>query len=448
MTELPFLAQSSIAQAFAGQCPDFGYLYDRSQMVGFVGSRWAVGDSGDLLLKAAIGSYCNRLFNSYPADTPRRLQLLDARFRQGVLSEVKPHLPKWKFSEQFDQDTLLLGVPGNGVVDLSTGEVREMQRTDYLSKRAIVRPDSNREPKRFLEFMDEITGSDKELNAYLMRFCGYVLTGSVKEHCLPFWHGGGANGKGTLLAVLQGILGYEYSTVVRMDDLTKRDRGDDNQRRVIAKLAGCRLVACNEGNQKVALNMALLKSLSSSDLLSGANLYESEFTFRPSHKLIIASNSKPELEIDDAARRRTHLVPFNVSFRGRENKNLESELKAEAPGIMALMIKACMEWQRIGLMPPQSVTEATDALFRDLDPLSRFMDARLERDPLAFTSSDALFRAYGAFLAAEDELFHIDQKQVITAIRDRGGYERAKARNTEGQEQRGLRGVKIKDPDI
>jgi putative DNA primase/helicase len=444
---LPFLAQGPIAQAFAEQCQDFGYLYDRSQMVAFVRSRWAVGDADDLLLRAAIGTYCNRLFNSYPADTPRRLQLLDARFRQGVLSEAKPHLPKWKFSEQFDQDPLLLGVPGNGVVDLATGEVREMQRTDYLSKRAVVRPDANHEANQFLKFMDEITDGDKELNAYLMRFCGYVLTGSTKEHCLPFWHGGGANGKGTLLAVLQGILGYEYSTVVRMDDLTKRDRADDNQRRVIAKLAGCRLVACNEGNAKVSLNMALLKSLSSSDLLSGANLYESEFTFRPSHKLIIASNSKPELEIDDASRRRTHLVPFNVSFRGRENKNLEAELKAEAPAIMALMIQSCMEWQKIGLAAPPSVTAATAELFNELDPLSRFMEARLVRDPEAFTSSDALFKAYGAFLAAEDELFHIDQKTVLINIRERGGYQKTASRDAEGKLQRGLRGVRIKDPD-
>ena len=112
--------------------------------------------------------------------------LLDSRFRQGVLAEAKPHVPKWKFSEQFDQDPFLLGVPGNGVVDLRTGQLRDMQRTDYITKRTRVRPDANCEPKRFLKFMDEITDGDTELNAYLMRHAGYGLTGCTTEHACPF----------------------------------------------------------------------------------------------------------------------------------------------------------------------------------------------------------------------------------------------------------------------
>ena len=304
---LPYLAHGPIGQSFAEQSQDFGYLYDRGQSVAWVKSRWSVGDKGDLLLKAAIGDYCTELYLKYPKDTPRLSLLLDSRFRQGVLAEAKPHLPKWKFSEQFDQDPFLLGVPGNGVVDLRTGQLREMQRTDYVTKRTRVRPDANCEPKRFLKFMDEITDGDTELNAYLMRHAGYGLTGCTTEHCLPFWWGPGGNGKGELINIRQYIMGFEYGTVLRMDDLTFRDKGSDNQRRIIAKLCGCRLVTANEGNARVRLDMALLKTLASSDLLSGAHLYESEFTFTPTHKLVLATNNKPELEIDDAARRRVHL---------------------------------------------------------------------------------------------------------------------------------------------
>jgi putative DNA primase/helicase len=165
MTELPYLAHGPIGQAFAEQSQDFGYLYDRGQSVAWVKSRWSVGDKGDLLLKAAIGDYCTELFLKYPKDSPRLSLLLDSRFRQGVLEQAKPHVPKWKFSEQFDQNPFLLGVPGNGVVDLRTGHLRPMERTDYITKRTRVRPDANCEPKRFLKFMDEITDGDTELNA-------------------------------------------------------------------------------------------------------------------------------------------------------------------------------------------------------------------------------------------------------------------------------------------
>ena len=223
MSELPFLAHGPIAQAFAEQTRDFAYLYDRGQSVAWVGSRWSVGDKGDLLLKAAIGSYLTELFSQYPESTPRRSLLLDSRFRQGVLEQAKPQLPKWKFAERFDQDPFLLGVPGNGVVDLRTGQAREMRREDFVTKRTRVKPDANYEPKMFLKFMDEITDGDKELNAYLMRHSGYGLTGCVNEHCLPFWWGHGGNGKGVLLNIRQYILGYEYGTVLRMNDLSRRD---------------------------------------------------------------------------------------------------------------------------------------------------------------------------------------------------------------------------------
>lgn len=444
--ELPYLAHGPIGQSFANQSQDFGYLYDRGQSVAWVKSRWSVGDKGDLLLKAAIGDYCTELYLKYPQGTPRLSLLLDSRFRQGVLAEAKPHLPKWKFSERFDQDPFLLGVPGNGVVDLRTGQLREMQRTDFVTKRTRVRPDANFEPKRFLKFMEEITDSDAELSAYLMRHAGYGLTGCTTEHCLPFWWGPGGNGKGELLNIRQYIMGFEYGTVLRMDDLTLRDKGSDNQRRIIAKLCGCRLVTANEGNARVRLDMALLKTLASSDLLSGAHLYENEFTFTPTHKLVLATNNKPELEVDDAARRRVHLVPFNVSFKGREDRLISEKLKAEAPGILHLMIQACQEWQRVGLNPPASVAAATADLFRDLDPLGRFMDECLEKDASGFAFTSDLVRAYGDFLQANGEDQYIEPKTLITQIRERGGYSAGKKRNGSGQEMRGVRGVKIKEP--
>jgi hypothetical protein len=105
-TELPYLAHGPIGQSFANQSQDFGYLYDRGQSVAWVKSRWSVGDKWDLLLKAAIGDYCTELYLKYPKDTPRLSLLLDSRFRQGVLAEAKPHVSKWKFSEQLNNGVL------------------------------------------------------------------------------------------------------------------------------------------------------------------------------------------------------------------------------------------------------------------------------------------------------------------------------------------------------
>jgi putative DNA primase/helicase len=263
---------------------------------------------------------------------------------------------------------------------------------------------------------------------------------------VPFWFGHGANGKGTLLNVLQGIMGMEYGTVLRMSNLSRKEKEDDSQRRIIAKLCGARLATCNEGNQKVKLDMSLLKSLASSDMLSGAFLYEKEFTFIPSHKLVIATNHKPDLEVDTAARRRVHLVPFDAEFTGaREDNSLDDTLRAEAPGIMALMVRGCLDWQAGGLAPPRRVSDATAQLFNDLDPIGRFVKERLTEDPKGFLTTDELSAAYAVFLSENDQDTEVDQRALIGRIKELPGSKQATRVGADGVRRRGISGRKLID---
>jgi len=449
--DLPYLAQGPLAEAFAEHTSDFAFLYDRGTFAAWVGTRWSIGDPENLLLKRAVNAYLGGLFSQYPEPSGKndyRRVLLDSRFRQGVIDQVKPLLPAWKFAEEFDRDPLLLGVPNNQVLDLRTGTLRTMTREDRVTKRTNVAPDGRCKPERFLRFMQEITLGDAALIAYLLRYCGYILTGYTREHCLPFWYGHGANGKGTLLNVLQHIMGWEYGTALRMSNLAAKKNEDDGQRRIIAKLCGARLATANEGNAQVKLDMALLKSLASSDLLAGAHLYEREFTFQPSHKLIIATNHKPELEVDNAARRRVHLVPFDAEFSGQnEEKGLEDTLKKEAPGIMALLVQSCLEWQSTGLNPPERVTRATRQLFEELDPIGRFAAERLVEDPDSFLSTEDLSAAYARFLHDDDYEAVVDQRQLIKRLKDLPGVKQSTRVGTDGARRRGLIGRKLRDTD-
>src|ERR1039458_5276863 len=450
ITDLPYLAQGPLAEAFAEQTKDFAFLYDRGTFAAWVGTRWSIGDPENLLLKRAVNNYVGGLFSQYPEPSGKsdyRRALLDSRFRQGLVDQVKPILPAWKFAEEFDRDPLLLGVPGNQVLDLRTGTLRPMQREDRITKRTNVAPDTDCKPVRFLQFMEEITQGDASLTAYLMRFCGYVLTGSTKEHCLPFWYGHGANGKGTLINVLQQIMGWEYGTALRMSNLAAKKNEDDSQRRIIAKLCGARLATANEGNAQVKLDMALLKSLASSDLLAGAHLYEREFTFQPSHKLIIATNHKPELEVDAAARRRVHLVPFDAEFTGaKEDKGLEDSLRKELPGIMALMVQSCLEWQSVGLAAPERVTRGTRLLLEELDPIARFASERLAADAECFLPTEELSAAYAAFMHENDCESNVDQRTLIRRLADMPNVKRS-VRVSDGVRRRGLIGMKLSATD-
>ena len=168
-SDLPYLAQGPLAEAFAEQTKDFAFLYDRGTFAAWVGTRWSIGDPENLLLKRAVNTYMGGLFTQYPAPSGKndyRRVLLDSRFRQGVMDQVKPLLPAWKFVEEFDRDPLLLGVPGNQVLDLRNGTLRTMRREDRITKRTNVAPDATCKPERFVRFMQEITPGDDDLNTY------------------------------------------------------------------------------------------------------------------------------------------------------------------------------------------------------------------------------------------------------------------------------------------
>ena len=98
----------------------------------------------------------------------------------------------------------------------------------------------------------------------------------------------------------------------------------------------------------------------------------------PQFKLLVAGNHKPSIRnIDEAMKRRLHLIPFTVTIPPeRRDKLLQQKLLAEGDGILAWAVRGCLEWQRNGLKPPQRVLEATDEYFEGEDALGRWMEER------------------------------------------------------------------------
>ncbi|MBK8176635.1 MAG: hypothetical protein IPK66_15620 [Rhodospirillales bacterium] len=115
--------------------------------------------------------------------------------------------------EDWDVDPWALNTP-KGIIDLRTGKMGRHDRGALLSKITAVAAADSQCP-RWRRFLDEVTGGDVDLQAFLARVAGYGLTGSTREHALFFLYGTGANGKGTFLNTLTGILG-DYAQVASM----------------------------------------------------------------------------------------------------------------------------------------------------------------------------------------------------------------------------------------
>ena len=255
----------------------------------------------------------------------------------------------------WDRNAWILNTPA-GIVDLCTGELRAHEPEARCTKITAVGPADDASCQLWARFLDQVTGGDMDLQAYLQRAVGYCLTGSVREHTLFFAHGPGGNGKGVFLNTVAAILG-DYGAVASMNSFTVTH--SERHPTDMAMLRGARLVTAQEVEEGRRWAEARIKALTGGDPITARFMRQDFFTFRPQFKLFVAGNHKPSLKnVDDAIRRRLHLIPF--TFKPKEpDRDLADKLVAEWPGILRWAIDGCLEWQRVGLAPPPAVVEAT-----------------------------------------------------------------------------------------
>ena len=289
--------------------------------------------------------------------------------------------------ESLDFDPWLLNTPA-GVVDLKTGRMRAPDPDQLMTRATAVAPEFGGAMPEWSRFLDEATGGDVELQKYLQRLTGYALTGETIEHQYTFIYGTGGNGKGKFLEAITGILG-DYATEAPMDTFVASN--NDRHSTELAGLQGARLVTASETEAGKRWDEAKLKRITGGDPIRARFMRQDFFTYTPQFKLIFIGNYKPDIRnLDEAMRRRTHLVPFSVKPKNVD-KLLGRKLRAEWPAILAWMIEGCLEWQRVGLTQPSTVNVATEEYFTESDPVGQWMLENTENDKNEWVDLITLF---------------------------------------------------------
>jgi len=296
-------------------------------------------------------------------------------------------------TEQWDAAPWLLNTPA-GTVDLKTGRMRRHGPQDYITKATAVGPGGD--CLIWLAFLDRVTGGDKDLTSFLQRMMGYGLTGDTSAHALFFAYGRGANGKSVCIDTVAGILkDYHATAPIETFTVSTTDRHPTD----LARLRGARLVTATETEEGRRWAESRVKSLTGGDRIAARFMRQDFFEFTPQFKLLIAGNHKPGLRsVDEAIRRRFHLVPFAVTIPAAERDlQLREKLRAEWPGILKWMIAGCLAWQHEGLAPPSAVLDATAAYMEAEDATAAWIDECCSREPQAWTSSSELFASWKAW---------------------------------------------------
>jgi putative DNA primase/helicase len=301
----------------------------------------------------------------------------------------------------WDRDPWLLGTPG-GTVDLRTGELHPPSREDFITKQTAVTP---AEPGTacpiWHKFLDQITCGDPGLRRFIQQVFGYSLTGDVREECMFFLSGSGANGKGTLLGTAAHLMGdYAVASDMATFTVARYDRHPTE----LAKLAGARMATATETERGRTWAWARIKELTGRECRISARFMRQDFfEFPMTGKLVFAGNHKPHLpSTDEATARRMNLLPFRFKASAPD-KGLKNALVPEWPAILRWAIDGCLDWQANGLLRPDCVIEATNEYLSEQDLFSQWIDAECTTGLHDNDTHKTLFKSWSDFANANGE---------------------------------------------
>lgn len=352
-------------------CPDVGWLT-------WLGGRWAPDRTGavERFAKDAVRSIEAEALRE--SDNRRRGDLLDhaersqsARAIRAMIELARTEPEVVVATEDLDRDPMLLTV-ANGTLDLATGMLREHRREDLITMMAPVAYVPDAEAPLFEKVVRHVAG-DGEVEGFLRRWFGYGITGRTDEQALLTVVGQGGEGKSVMLEAVASTLG-DYAQQMPSRTLTAvRDDGIPND---LARLRGKRLVRASETEQGAPLAEAKVKQLTGGDTVTARFMRQEFFEFRPVCKIVVATNHLPEVRGGDRGIwRRIKVVrcPSPVP-EGERDRGLASKLAAEREGILAWLVRGCLEWQQAGLAEPAAVTATADAYRTGMDVIGRFLD--------------------------------------------------------------------------
>ncbi|MEX2376004.1 MAG: phage/plasmid primase, P4 family [Dehalococcoidia bacterium] len=386
----------------ARYCPEQvrWYLWD--------GRVWKPDLSSQVLLKAEESMRdLSHWATDHVSDRTRRGEILKWASKSRDVQPLKAMLalaqPRCAMSiNRFDSDPWFLSV-SNGTLDLRAGELMPHDPAHLITRMVEVEYDPQADCSRWLQFLDQIMDGDQEMARFLQRAAGYSLTGRTDEQCLFILHGDGANGKSTFLDVVSGLVG-PYAAAAQADTLlAKRNRS--GPREDLARLLGARMVTVSESNQSEKLDEGLVKQITGGDKLVARPLYGHPVEFKPTFKVWIATNNRPQITgTDDGIWRRVMLVPFVVSIpKEQQDHALAQKLEAERKGIFAWAVQGCIAWQKEGLNPPAKVQAAVSEYRSTSDVFSQFLEDRCLLEDEGHAMTKALYDAHGEWCELNGE---------------------------------------------
>src|SRR5581483_10773603 len=170
--------------------------------------------------------------------------------------------------------------------------------------------------------------------------------------------------------------------------LDAKDTRAGAPKQFLVDIAAKRLVLLSETREGARFNLARIKQLAGGDTIKARGMFAPRgVEIAPTWKFVLSTNRLPHADADDAAfyerifivkltqRFVTHPDPTNPNEHPRDAK-LGETLRGEQSGILAWLVRGCLDYQRDGLNPPESVRMATQEYRAGEDTLAQWQAER------------------------------------------------------------------------
>jgi len=277
----------------------------------------------------------------------------------------------------------------NGMLDLSTFRLLSHDPAYHSTIQLSVSYQQGAKCPMWIKFLDQIFKGGQEEIEFVREWMGHLYSSDTRQEKMLALLGSGANGKGTMIAVIEDQLGEANFSAVPLHQLCRPY--------YLAELHGKLLNVSSESGAAFLRNTEVLKQLVSGDTIHGEHKYKNPFKFKPYARLMFAMNELPR--VSDASYgffRRLVILPFVRTFKGKRcNRNLKESLLPERDGVFLWALEGLKRFHTRGyFMVPKSSTTSVKRYREETDSPVLFVRDACILSPNASVQANALYKKY------------------------------------------------------
>ena len=300
---------------------------------------------------------------------------------------------------------------------------------------------------RWMQALNEWGDSDPFWNDLLQRWFGYSLMGTRKYAKWLLMYGKIRGGKGTICSVLKQLVGSTAYVSTSLEDLANEFGMDGMELSKVLSIsevseidskAGekvCRVLKNIVGREPMTINAKYKRQV--------RNVVVNAAPLMQSNEIPVLPNKGRGLS------GKMLVLPFEVSFEGREDFELDEVLTQELPGIAAWAVRGAMELEDAKRENKWPTPEAANAAMRlyhlQNNPFDSFLEARFHRNHSGFTANSIVRRQWVSWLKANGVRMHVPNNVLIQRIVQDSSWDLRQTRlSVADGHERGVAGLTLK----